>query len=159
MGQANKKTTWKYPHHWVKSGSGLNDLGVFTKGDMYCHRGGVIAAWSAAMGGRSGQKAPQAVIQHVQRHRKALGLEKTLAREGLALCIKCSADRALKESGLLGDLRSAVERLFADVDVTRLDSRRKAAIHEAIGEGAAYIGSQLVARVVSDLYGQEPYQQ
>lgn len=158
-GTAGKKATWKYPHHYVKGGGKLSDGGVYTTGDMFCHRGGVISAWSALMGARSGQRGPQAAIQHVQRHRKILGLEKVLAREGIELCVKCSADRVLKETELLGDLRSAIERLFADVDIRKLDDKRKHLIREAISEGASHIGSQLIAKVVSDLCGQEPYQQ
>lgn len=72
-GDAGKKSTWKYPHHWVKDGGDLNDDGVYASGDMYLHEGGLNAAWSAANGGRSGDKAPAAVLAHLQAHRKALG--------------------------------------------------------------------------------------
>lgn len=57
-----KKSTWKYPHHWVKDGV------------LYLHRGGLIAAWSAAHGARSGQQAEEAVIKHLKQHREALGM-------------------------------------------------------------------------------------
>lgn len=76
-GDADKKSTWGYPHHWVKGGTKKDDNGVWTDGELHVHTGGVNAAWSAAQGGRSGQKASQAVIDHLQHHRRALGLDKT----------------------------------------------------------------------------------
>ena len=75
-GDADKKSTWSYPHHWVKGGTKKDDNGVWTDGELHVHTGGVNAAWSAAQGGRSGQKASQAVIDHLQHHRRALGLDK-----------------------------------------------------------------------------------
>ncbi|HID29436.1 MAG TPA: hypothetical protein EYP19_05465, partial [Desulfobacterales bacterium] len=44
-GEPGKKSTWKYPHHWVQNGGDLDDNGVFTSGKMFLHRGGLIAAW------------------------------------------------------------------------------------------------------------------
>jgi HK97 family phage prohead protease len=41
---------------------------------MFLHRGGLNTAWAAANGARSGQKAPQEVLDHLQAHRDALGL-------------------------------------------------------------------------------------
>lgn len=89
-GEPGKKSTWKYPHHWVQNAGGKDENGIWTTGTLLLHRGGLNAAWSAAQGGRSGQKAPQAVIDHLQMHRKALGLDKTnslallpLVRRGL----------------------------------------------------------------------------
>lgn len=75
QGETGKKSTWKYPHHWVKNGGDKNENGCFTSGTMYLHQGGLNAAWSAANGGRSGEEAPQAVKDHLQAHRKALGIE------------------------------------------------------------------------------------
>ncbi len=74
-GDPDKKSTWAYPHHWVKNGT-LGKDGVYTSGDMYLHKGGLNAAWAAAQGARSSQKASQAVIDHLEAHRKALGLDK-----------------------------------------------------------------------------------
>lgn len=76
-GDADKKSTWSYPHHFVKGGTKKDDNGVWTDGELHVHTGGVNAAWSAAQGGRSGQKASQAVIDHLQHHRRALGLDKS----------------------------------------------------------------------------------
>ena len=71
----NKKSTWSYPHHWVKNGKSKNNEGIFTDGDMYLHRGGLNAAWAAAQGAHTGKKASQEIINHLQKHRKALGLD------------------------------------------------------------------------------------
>jgi len=74
QGDPSRKSTWKFPHHWVKGGGDLDENGVYTSGTMYLHRGGLNAAWSAAQGGRSGQKASQAVRDHLAAHRRSLGL-------------------------------------------------------------------------------------
>lgn len=63
-GDPKLKSTWKYPHHWV------------TGGNMYLHKGGLNAAWAAANGARSGVQASSAVKEHLQKHRKALGMKK-----------------------------------------------------------------------------------
>ncbi|RJX18952.1 MAG: HK97 family phage prohead protease [Desulforudis sp.] len=64
----------KYPHHWVKNGE-VGDDGVYVSGDMYLHPGGLDAAWAAANGARSGQEASPEVVAHLQKHRRALGLD------------------------------------------------------------------------------------
>lgn len=46
----------KYPHHWI------------SKGKMYLHRGGLIAARAAAHGARTGKKASPAVLSHLNSH-------------------------------------------------------------------------------------------
>jgi len=71
-GEAADKSSWEYPHHWVKSGKKNSD-GVYVSGDMYLHRGGLNVAWAEAQG-KSGKKASPSVIAHLQRHRTALGL-------------------------------------------------------------------------------------
>jgi hypothetical protein len=73
-GEANKKSTWGFPHHWVKGGGKTNKDGIYTDGTMYLHRGGLAAAWAAANGGRSGQKAEASVLHHLNAHRKAVGM-------------------------------------------------------------------------------------
>lgn len=75
MGEPDKKSTWKYPHHWVKGGTKKDDNGIWEDGELLLHRGGLNAAWAAANGARSGQKASPEVIAHLRAHRKALGLE------------------------------------------------------------------------------------
>jgi hypothetical protein len=74
-GEPASKSTWGYPHHWVADGGDLDEDGIYTTGTMYLHRGGLNAAWSAAQGGRSGEKASAAVISHLQAHRRAVGAE------------------------------------------------------------------------------------
>ena len=76
QGEPDTKSTWAYPHHWVKNGGNEDENGVYTTGTLYLHRGGLHAAWSAANGGRSGQKASAEVMAHLERHRHALGLDK-----------------------------------------------------------------------------------
>jgi len=61
MGEEDKKSTWKYPHHWISAGK------------MYLHEGGLNAAWAAAQGARSGQEASASVKSHLRKHRNALG--------------------------------------------------------------------------------------
>lgn len=80
QGEEGKKSTWSYPHHWVKNGGGKDDNGVLTTGTMYLHKGGLNAAWAAAQGARTGQEASQAVKDHLQTHRKVLGIEDSAAK-------------------------------------------------------------------------------
>jgi hypothetical protein len=68
-------SSWSYPHHYVVGGAVDEETGRYKSGDMYLHKGGLNAAWAAANGSRSGKKAPQWIIDHLQKHRKALGLE------------------------------------------------------------------------------------
>ncbi len=75
MGKPESVSTWRYPHHWVKGGGSPDDSGRFTTGTLYLHKGGLNAAWAAAQGARSGEEASAAVKGHLQKHRKALGLE------------------------------------------------------------------------------------
>ena len=74
QGDPNKKSTWGYPHHWVKGGTKLDTNGCWIDGIMYLHRGGLSAAVAASNGARSGQQASQSVKDHLQSHRKALGI-------------------------------------------------------------------------------------
>ena len=75
QGDEELKSTWGYPHHWVKGGTKKDEKGIWVDGELYLHRGGLIAAWAAAHGARSGEKASPEVIQHLQEHRKDIGLE------------------------------------------------------------------------------------
>ena len=72
QGDAGKKSTWSYPHHFVQNGK-VGPDGVYVSGTMYLHRGGLNAAWSAAQGARSGKKASPDIIAHIRRHRDAVG--------------------------------------------------------------------------------------
>lgn len=75
-GEAGKKSTWGFPHHWVQGGGKPDANGSYTTGTLYLHKGGLRAAWSAANGGRSGKPAEAAVKGHLRRHMSALGLTK-----------------------------------------------------------------------------------
>ena len=70
-GDPDAKSTWKYPHHWVRDNVHVDDAGVYSDGTMFLHAGGLDAAWSAAQGARSGQDASPAVKAHLQTHRSA----------------------------------------------------------------------------------------
>lgn len=71
---SDNPSEWSYPHHFVEGGSVDEDTGRFTSGQFYLHKGGLNAAWAAAMGARTGEKASQVIIDHLQMHRKQLGL-------------------------------------------------------------------------------------
>lgn len=74
-GVSGQKSTWGFPHHWVQNGGNLNDDGIFTTGDMFLHRGGLIAALQAAAGARSGQEASSSIKGHLNRHARSVGLK------------------------------------------------------------------------------------
>lgn len=71
-GVPDKKTTWRFPHHWIKSGGDKDDKGVFTSGTMYLHRGGLNAAWQRA--NQKGIDTSGGVRAHLEAHRKVLGM-------------------------------------------------------------------------------------
>jgi hypothetical protein len=73
---SDNQSKWGWPHHFVQGGTRKDDQGNWENGTLYLHEGGLKAAWAAAMGARSGSKAPQAVIDHLEAHRKALGWDK-----------------------------------------------------------------------------------
>jgi len=104
-GEPDKKSTWKYPHHWVKNGGKLDDSGIFTTGDMFLHKGGLNAAWAAAQGARTGKPASASIIAHLSKHRKDLGLkdaEEIIEKEILASEIVSEAMLASMEACLAG---------------------------------------------------------
>ena len=90
------KSSWTYPHHWVKGGTITDENGVWTDGVMYLHRGGLNAAWAAAQGARSSQKASQEVIDHLEAHRKAIGEDKPSAQSN-PLIVNAQTLRALAD--------------------------------------------------------------
>ena len=75
----NAKSSWTYPHHWIKNGIHTDENEIWTDGTMLLHRGGLNAAWNAAQGARYGQKASQEIIDHLEEHRKAIGEDKANA--------------------------------------------------------------------------------
>ena len=89
MGEPDKKSTWRFPHHWVQGGTRKDENGIWVDGTLYLHRGGLIAAWAAANGARSGQEASPAVKAHLNAHRAAIGLESSL-QDGALLTLDAS---------------------------------------------------------------------
>ena len=71
QGEEGKKSTWKYPHHWVSGGK------------MYLHPGGLNAAWAAAHGARTGKRANPFIVAHLSVHRRALGLTNLVLMEAV----------------------------------------------------------------------------
>jgi ATP-dependent Clp endopeptidase proteolytic subunit ClpP len=72
---SENSSEWGYPHHFVVDGGINEDTGRYSSGEFYLHEGGLNAAWAAAMGARTGEKAEQSVISHLKKHRDALGLD------------------------------------------------------------------------------------
>lgn len=60
-----------FPHHFVRGGRKDPETGRLVDGEMFLHRGGLGAARAAAGGARSGQKASQKVIDHLNSHPSA----------------------------------------------------------------------------------------
>jgi hypothetical protein len=89
-GDADKKSTWSYPHHRIEGGGKEDGNGIYTEGTMYLQEGGLDAAWSASQGGRSGKKASQEVIDHLRAHRKAIGKDKSDKGEH-SVCVPAAA--------------------------------------------------------------------
>jgi len=75
MGDPDKKSSWRYPHHWVKDGKTGGKHGIFISGTMYLHKGGLRSALQAAGGARSGKKESNSSVKaHLARHSKAIGM-------------------------------------------------------------------------------------
>ena len=98
------KSSWTYPHHWIKGGTVTDDNGIWQDGVMYLHKGGLNAAWAAAQGARSGQKASQEIIDHLDAHRKAIGEDKPSAQSD-ALIVNAKELRELSNR-----MRAGVKR-------------------------------------------------
>jgi hypothetical protein len=99
--QDGKKSTRGWPHHWVSSPGGKDDNGEYTTGTLWLHRGGLRAAWSAAHGGRSGKKAPAAVIAHLRKHWNDLGVKVSELQELDPEIDVAALDRELIAAGLV----------------------------------------------------------
>lgn len=116
MGEADKKSSWGYPHHWIQNGREKNEDGIYTQGTMYLHRGGLQAAWNYAMGAGTGEKAERAVIAHLRKHFADLGIRKSELASLTPVPVDVEAlDAALVAEGLLTaadlDEWSVVERV------------------------------------------------
>lgn len=76
MGEEDKKTSWKYPHHFCPDGDNEDEKGCYTTGTMYLHKRGLNAARAASKGARSGKKASKEVMDHLDQHADDLGMTK-----------------------------------------------------------------------------------
>ncbi len=119
QGEPDKKSTWGFPHHWVSGGSKTDDMGCYTDGTMYLHRGGLGAAWAAANGARGGEKAEKAVLDHLDAHRKAIGMGEHQKEKG-----EKAMDVITKDQ-----FKAAYPDLFTEID--------KEAFERGIAEGTA----------------------
>ena len=75
-GEAGKKSSWGYGHHWIQGGGNPDKNGVYTTGRMFLHKQGLGVAFAAANGARSRQDASPSVTAHLRSHRRAIGVEK-----------------------------------------------------------------------------------
>ncbi|MDH4127166.1 MAG: ATP-dependent Clp protease proteolytic subunit [Spirochaetota bacterium] len=73
-GRSENASEWSYPHHFVTDGNVNEETERYETGTMYLHKGGLNAAWAAAQGARTGEKANEYIINHLNKHRKDLGL-------------------------------------------------------------------------------------
>lgn len=93
MGNADEKTSWRYPHHHVKLGTVGGKHSVYLKGDMFLHRGGLKAALQAAGGARSGQKEKSsAVKRHLSHHADVIGMDRKETAALLNMSVSSLAD-------------------------------------------------------------------
>lgn len=139
MGDPEKKSTWKYPHHWVSNGK------------LYLHKGGLNAAWQAANGARSGQKADQAIIDHLQKHRKAIGLEKSDFMDKIVNAVKTVFQKDFNGEVARDEIRDSVWKLsdaiakIMDDDNLEIDAKRTA-VMESIDQFKTYFENVQLAK-------------
>lgn len=161
-GEPNKKATWKYPHHHIKSGGSKNDIGVFTTGTMFVNKGGVNAAWATLHGARSGERGPADAMAHVNKHRKALGIDKSIETTDLGDMVKCSIEFAFDHWDVCAELEKSLMVLAPAILLLkqgRLGKNRGKILAKTIAKATSQVEAGLAVKVVSDLYGMEDYQQ
>lgn len=77
QGETDKKSTWRYPHHYVQGGGDLDANGTYSSGKFYLHRGGLAAARQrAAQNNLTG-----AALKHLNDHAKAIGMGEEKKKE------------------------------------------------------------------------------
>lgn len=113
-GEADKKSSWKFPHHWVQNGEDTDGDGVYDAGTMFLHRGGLRAAWAAANGARSGQEASPAVKAHLRRHMVDIGMGKdeAAAIAGISLAQMIRMDQEFIDLNYINSRDFAKEHLL-----------------------------------------------
>lgn len=95
-GDSSKKSTWGYPHHWIKGGTRKDKDGIWIDGTMYLHEGGWNAAWAAAQGSHTGKKAVPHVISHLLTHRPAILRKRQKKQEAISPVIADAVQRSEK---------------------------------------------------------------
>jgi hypothetical protein len=92
-GEPGKKSTWGYPHHWVRNGT-IGPDGVYTSGDMYLHRGGLASARQRAV-----QFNPSAAVKaHLDAHARAIGMGEKNQKGGNSTMDEDLTKEQLKEA-------------------------------------------------------------
>jgi len=142
QGEADKKSTWKFPHHWISGGTKKDENGIWKDGRMFLHEGGLNAARSAAGGGRTGQPASAAVRSHLQMHRDALDKQK---EGGPDMSLRAEMDKLEKELKIkiaehsafeekIKALTTEMDKVKADLEAMKVESTEKDArtleVHE-----------------------------
>lgn len=154
QGEPDKKSTWSYPHHWVENGK-VGAAGVYDSGDMYLHRGGLNAAWAAAQGAHTGQKASAEVIAHLEAHRKAIGAGDQEKLAAMTAQLTAIGDKGSAEVSVLFDTgsgqsfirRNVAERIATIVKLPKPISFR-------LADGATALTVSEVAILTIDAGGQ-----
>lgn len=117
-----------FPHHWVRDGAGEDADGHWTEGEMFLHRGALQAAFAAAMGARTGQRAGQEIIDHLEAHRRAIGMgEESQRMASMVSTLRAIGDKGEAEVKVLFDtgaaqsfaLRSVAEKLATIIKLPR----------------------------------------
>lgn len=127
------KSTWKYPHHWVKNAH-MGDTGIYVSGDMMLHRSGLDAAWAAANGARSGERAAAGVLAHLNKHRQDLAQAKT--NTDIRLCKSIAEPQFVidKDTGIISGYASVWDITDHHGDIVRKGSFAKS-IKERVAAG------------------------
>lgn len=90
---ANLESSWRYPHHNITNGTIGGKHGVYAKGDMHLHKGGLKSALQAAGGARSGQKEKSsAVKRHLSHHADVIGMDRKETAALLNMSVSSLAD-------------------------------------------------------------------
>ena len=126
-------STWKYPHHWVKNAT-MGDDGVYVSGDMLLHTGGLNAAWAAANGARSGERAAAGVLAHLNKHRQDLAQAKTVADIRLCKSVLEPQFTVDKDTGIISGYASVWDIVDHHGDIVRRGAFAKS-IKERVAAG------------------------
>lgn len=147
-----------FPHHWVRDGVGEDADGRWTEGEMYLHKAGLMAAFAAAMGARTGQKAGQDIIDHLEAHRRAIGMGEESHMASMVSTLRAIGDKGQADVRVLFDtgagmsfvLRSVAEKLATFTKLPRpirmilADGKTTATITESVNLIIETAGQQIM---------------